>query len=150
MDLEDAPTPADAVAEIAARSTAAQGAWRQIQSVFDTALQGIADRVDAVGVPELQVKLRAGMDAGNWRRKGDAVFAALAANEQPLVLALDELPMLVNRLLKGHDHRITPERIVVAEEFLSWLRKNGQEHSGRVCLSFQAVSVWSRFSDRPA
>ena len=55
-------------------------------------------------------------------------MAALAANERPVVLAIDELPILVNHLLKGHDHRITPERTEAADEFLSWLRKNGPGH----------------------
>lgn len=55
-------------------------------------------------------KLRAGIDTGNWRQKGEEVLAALAGNDRPVVLAIDELPILVNRLLKGYDYRITPER----------------------------------------
>ena len=54
------------------------------------------------------MKLRAGIDAGNWQQQGDQVFAALASSEKPVVLAIDELPILVNRLLKGPDYRITP------------------------------------------
>ena len=80
------------------------------------------------------MKLRAGIDDGNWQHKGDEVFAALAENDLPVVLAIDELPILVNRLLKGDDYCITPERRQAVDEFLSWLRKNGQEHQRRVCL----------------
>ena len=50
------------------------------------------------------------------------------------MLALDELPILVNRLLKGNDQRITPEGKRTADEFLSWLRKNGQEHRGKISM----------------
>ena len=80
------------------------------------------------------MKLRAGVDAGNWRQKGDEVFQALSENDLPVVLALDELPILVNRLLKRQDYRITPERREAADTVLSWLRRNGQGHRGRVSM----------------
>ena len=134
VDLEDAAAPADAIAETGARSRPAQGAWQRIKSRFASTLREVRDRVDSVSVDEVQVKLRAGIDAGNWRQKGDEVFAALAESNRPVVLAIDELPILVNRLLKGDDHRITPERRRAADEFLGWLRKNGQTHRGRVIL----------------
>ena len=80
------------------------------------------------------MKLRAGIDAGNWRQKGDDIFAALAANERPVVLAIDELPILVNRLLKGQDYRMTPERKQAVDELMTWLRRNGQTHRSRIVM----------------
>ena len=53
---------------------------------------------------------------------------------QPVVLAIDELPILVNRLLKDEAGRMTPEGKREADAFLSWLRKMGQSHRGRVTL----------------
>ena len=141
VDLEDASTPADAIAEIGFQSRAAQGAWGRIKSLFANVLPKeveVGGRVPALADADLWVKLRAGVDAGNWRHRGDEVFAALAGNGRPVVLAIDELPILVNRLLKeedyrkGRDYGITPERRRTADEFLSWLRKNGQMHQGRV------------------
>ena len=71
----------------------------------------------------------------NWRQKGDEVFAALAKNDRRVVLAIDELPILVNRLLKGDDYRNHARADgQVVDEFLGWLRKNGQAHRGRICL----------------
>ena len=134
VDLEGARTPADAIAEIGVRSKSVQGVQHKLKSWLANTFQGVVDRVDTLSVSEVQVKLRAGIDAGNWQQKGDEVFAALAENDQPVVLAIDELPILVNRLLKGDDYCITPERRQAVDEFLSWLRKNGQEHRGRVCL----------------
>ena len=134
VDLEAAATPADAIAEIGARSRQVQGAWHRIKSGFASTLREVRDRVDSVSVDEVQVKLRAGIDAGNWGQKGDEVFAALSESDRPVVLAIDELPILVNRLLKGGDHHVTPERRQAADEFLGWLRKNAQTHRGRVCL----------------
>ena len=134
VDLEAAASPADAIAEIGARSRPVRGAWPGIKAGFANALREACDRVDSVAVAEIRVKLRAGIDSGNWRQEGDEVFAALAGSDRPVVLAIDELPILVNRLLKGADHRITPERRQAVDEFMGWLRKNGQTHRDRVIL----------------
>ena len=134
VDLEAANDPADAVAEIAIRAKPVQAVWHRIQSFFANHLQNVSSRIDEVALSELKVKLRAGIDAGNWMHQGDQVFAALASSEKPVVLAIDELPILVNRLLKGPDYRVTPERRAATDEFLSWLRKNAQDHRGSVIL----------------
>ncbi len=139
VDLEGASTPADAIAEIGFRSRSARGARGRIKSLFANVLPaeaevGVRGRVPALADADLRMKFRAGVDAGNWPHKGDEVFAALAGSGRPVALAIDELPILVNRLLKGDDYRITPERRRAADEFLSWLRKNGQTHKGRICM----------------
>ena len=133
VDLESALTPADAVAEIAFRASALQDAWGRIGQFFGNALPDAEISGGVLGV-DLKVKLRANVDAGSWQHKGDQVFAALARGERKVVLALDELPILVSRLLKGNDQRIANEGRRTADEFLSWLRKNGQEHRGRVSM----------------
>ena len=134
VDLEDATTAADAVVEIGVESRHVHGAWDRIKAGFTNILGGIEERIDTLSVAEVRVKLRAGIDAGNWRQKGDAVCAALVKNERPVVLALDELPILVNRMLKDHDYRIPPAGKRDVDEFLSWLRKIGQDHRDRICL----------------
>ena len=137
VDLEDAGSAADAVAEIAVQSRPAQRAWSRIKDRFANVLRGVGDQIDAVSVAEVRVTLRAGIDTGSWRQKGDEVLAALAdlaESDRPVVLAIDELPILVNRMLKDDDYRITPEGKRAVDEFLSWLRRNGQDHQGRICL----------------
>lgn len=134
VDLEAANDPADAVAEIAIRAKPVQTVWRRIQSSFANHLRNVGGHIDEVALSELKVKLRAGIDAGNWQHQGDQVFAALALSEKPVVLAIDELPILVNRLLKGPDYRVTPERRTATDAFLAWLRKNAQDHRGAVIL----------------
>ena len=134
VDLEDVRTAADAVVEIGVESRRVHGAWDRIKAGFGNVLRGVEDRVDSLAVGEVRVKLRAGIDPGNWRQKGDEVCAALAKNERPVVLAIDELPILVNRMLKDHDHRITPQGKQDVDELLSWLRKIGQDHRERICL----------------
>ena len=134
VDLEDVRTAADAVVEIGVESRHVQGAWDRIKAGFVNVLHEVDDRLDTLTVGEVRAKLRAGIDPGSWRQKGDAVCAALAKNERPVVLALDELPILVNRMLKDHDHRITPDGKRDADDFLSWLRRNGQIYRERICV----------------
>ena len=134
VDLEAASTAADAVVEIAVRSRPERHAWSRIKSGFANVVHELGARIEEVSVTELSVKLRAGVDDGNWRQKGDEVLAALADHDRPAVLAIDELPILVNRMLKDEDYRITPEGKRAADEFLGWLRRNGQEHRGKICL----------------
>jgi len=128
VDLEDADSPEDAIAEIAAQTLAAQGSWLPIKRAFANLLAQAGDRIEELEAGEVKFKLRAGIDRGNWKERGDAVFRALAEHERPVVLAIDELPILVNRLLKGNDYRITPDRRKAADAFLSWLRRVGQMH----------------------
>ncbi len=134
VDLEAASGPEDAVAEIAVQSKKVRGAWQAIKDGFANSLRGARDHVDELGLSELKIKLRAGMNPGDWRHKGDLILQALATTRTPVVLAIDELPILASRLLKGNDNKITPERTQATEEFLSWLRKNGQAHRGQICL----------------
>ena len=133
VDLEDIGSAADAVVEIGIQSRDVQGAWRRIKAGFANVLNEVGELVETLSVGEVRVKLRAGIDPGNWRQKGDDVLAALAQNELPVVLAIDELPILVNRMLKD-DYRITPAGRREVDEFLGWLRKNGQDHRDRICL----------------
>ena len=134
VDLEDARGVADAIAEIGVESRSVRGAWSKIKSWFSNVLPGSVNRIHEVQVSELRVKLRAGIDSGNWRQRGDQIFTALAENERPVALAIDELPILVNRMLKGHDYRVTPEGKRNVDEFMGWLRKNAQLHRERICL----------------
>ncbi len=134
VDLEAAMDLADMVAELGTQVKSVRRAWDWIKANFANVLKEVATQIEELSVSELRVKLRAGIDAGNWSHKGDTVFSALADNERRVVLALDELPILVNRLLKDEKGRITPEGKRNTDAFLSWLRRNGQDHRGRVSI----------------
>ena len=134
VDLEDASSAADALVEIAAASKKKGSMWSRVRSWVSRTSAATMDRIDELGVSELKIKLRADIDAGRWQIQGDALFASLATCDNPVVLAIDELPILVNRLLKGDDYKITPDRRRDTDEFLSWLRKNAQAHQDRIRL----------------
>ena len=134
VDWEGAMDAADAVAEMAAQARPLQGVRGRMTSWLRNSVRGARENIEELGVSELRVRLREGLDAGNWQRTGDQVFEALAANDRPVVLAIDELPIFINRLLKGHEYRVTSERRAVTDSFMGWLRKSCQNHQGRVCL----------------
>lgn len=134
VDLEGAMDAADAVAEIATQARLLQGFRSRITSWLRNSVRDVRDNIEELGVSELRVRLRAGLDAGSWQRVGDQIFEALAANDRPVVLAIDELPILVSRLLKGHEYHITRERLALTDSFMGWLRKCCQSYEGRICL----------------
>ena len=134
VDLEAAMNAEDAVAEIATHARPLQSARRRITSQLRNSVRDVRNNIEELGVSELRVRLRAGLNAGNWQRIGDQVFEALAASDRRVVLAIDELPILVNRLLKGHEYCVTPERLAATDAFMGWLRKCCQTYEGRVCL----------------
>lgn len=134
VDLEGAMDAADAVAEMATQARAVESVRRRIVSWLSGTIRDVRDNVEELAVSEIRIRLRAGLDAGNWQRAGDQVFEALAASDRPVVVAIDELPIMVNRLLKGSEFRITPGRREDTDAFMAWLRRNCQAHQDRVSL----------------
>ena len=130
VDLDDARDPADAIVAISLQTKAMQSVWHRFS---DTVAKSL-DHVQDIQLSELRVGLRADINSSNWKYKGDALLNALADHDKRVVLAIDELPLLVNRILTGRDYRMTPERIATADEFLSWLRRNSQTHRDRICM----------------
>ena len=139
VDLEGAENAGDAIAEIAFEARSLEGVWPQIRAQFSNFVQSVSDRVDSVTLSasqmaDVKIQLRGGVASGNWRESGDRIFASLSQSEKPIVLAIDELPILVNRLLKGHDFSITTDRREATDLFLSWLRLNGQAYRDKITL----------------
>ena len=134
VDLEAAADPADAVAEISVQARAVHGTIHRIKSSFAHLFKAVGGQIEELSLADLKVRLRAGINAGNWRQKGNATFTYLAKSRKPVVLAIDEIPILINRLLRGGADRITPDGKRAADEFLSWLRRNGQAHRGRISM----------------
>lgn len=132
VDLQKANSPADAVAELGLATRPHASVWEKTKQVFGNVLDQVAGRVESVSLEDVAITLRSGLNAGNWQDKGDRLLESLAAIELPVVIFLDEVPILVNRLLKGDDYQITPERRREADLFMSWLRRNSIRHQGRI------------------
>ena len=128
VDLEKSFSAPDAISELSVAVYKNAPTWDKAKNLFANVLSS----VEEVNLGEIGVHLRAGLNEGNWKDKGDQLFAILAESSKPVLLLVDEIPLLVNRLLKGHDYKITPERRQATDEFLSWIRDNAQRHQGTV------------------
>ncbi len=112
-DVEGATCAEDAIADIA------QAVYpvRPIASRFVTGMKRwLDDNIEEINAYEFRVKIRAGLDAGSWRRYGEQLLRDCAVQDKPVLLVIDELPILLNRMLKGDDGARQ------VDEFLSWLR----------------------------
>ena len=112
-DIEGATCAEDAIAEIARTVHRV----RSIASRFaGTMKRVLKDNVEEISALDFSVRIRAGLDAGSWRRHGEQLLRNCAAHEQPVLLVIDELPIFLKRMLNrdGEIGRV--------DEFLSWLR----------------------------
>lgn len=134
VDLQKAQSPEDALVELSMATRSHESAWRRVASVFGD----IVSKVESVRVSEVSITLRSTLSAGNWKEKGDELFGLLAAlsdqQKKPVVIFFDEVPILVNQILKGPDDQITPERKATTDAFMSWLRENQLRYKGKVTL----------------
>ncbi len=112
-DVEGATCPEDAISEIAR----AVHPVRSIASRFAGTMQRVLnENVEQISALDFKVKIRAGLDAGSWRRHGEQLLRDCAIQEKPVLLVIDELPIFLKRMLNrdGNKRRV--------DEFLSWLR----------------------------
>ena len=114
-DVEDATCPEDVVADIARAAYPV----RPIRSVLGRmvgAAQRAVGAVDEVGVSDFRLRIRAGLNAGNWRVHGERLLRGCAEHDKRILLVIGELPIFLKRMLRANDGADRVER------FLSWLR----------------------------
>ena len=112
-DVEGATCAEDAIASIAA----AVHPVRPIASRFATTMRRwFSDKVEEVSAAEFRLKIRVGLNAGSWRHYGEQLLRDCVAQDKPVLLVIDELPIFLKRILHGDDGA---RRV---DEFLSWLR----------------------------
>ena len=132
VDLERAHSASDAIVELSMATIPHASLWGKTKSIFSNVFEQVTGRIDSIKVDDVSVVLRSGLNSGNWQSKGDRLFELLASADLPVVVFFDEVPILVNRILKGDDYKITPERRSETDAFMSWLRANSIRHKGRI------------------
>ncbi|MFN7936830.1 MAG: hypothetical protein U0R19_26150 [Bryobacteraceae bacterium] len=129
VDLQKAETPADAIVDISIAAAEYKPAWNRIRDLFKNAIR---ETVETVKLRELSIVLRGALTAGSWREKGDEILQILSEQDRPVALFLDEVSILVNRVLRGPDFVITDQRKQEVDSLLSWIRAATIKHQGRI------------------
>lgn len=129
VDLQSASRPEDLVAELSIASREHRELHRRVLGIFRDAIGS----VEGLEYKELALKIR-DASAANWRSKADRLLEEFVGNTPPVVVYIDELAILVNRLLKGSDYVITPERIAAVDQLMSWLRYSTIRHARKICF----------------
>ena len=112
-DVEGSTCPEDAVATIAKETY-------PIRSIAFRLGIGVkewfGESIEEVGAHGFRARIRAGLNAANWRRLGERLFQRCADQDAPVLLVIDELPIFLKRMLRedGDAKRL--------DGFLSWLR----------------------------
>jgi uncharacterized protein len=132
IDLQKAMSSADAIVELSLATHPHKSLWNKSSELFSNILDKMKDAIDSVEFKDLGIKLRAGLTEGNWIAKGDQLLSILAGSEKPVVLFLDEVPILVNRILKDEDGNVAADGKKLADSFMSWLRDNSIRHQGKL------------------
>jgi hypothetical protein len=128
VDVQKCQSSSDAIAELSLKMHRYKSVWDKAKGVFSNVL----GTIESVQLSELGITLRSGLNAGNWAGKGEQLLDILSAADKPVVVMFDELPIMMNRILKDENHQITSEGRRQADEFMSWLRKNSIKHQGKV------------------
>lgn len=127
VDLERSSNAEDAIVELSLATVPHRSLWNRVREGF----KNLVTRVDEMKLDELSVKLREGT-LGNWVGKGDHLLDALTAGDLPVVLFLDEFPILINRMLKaGSDDAVVEGRAQV-DAFISWVRAASMRYPGKL------------------
>ena len=136
IDLQGAQSAEDAVVELITVARDHENIWEKTRDIFSNIWSDLSSRIESIGALELKIKLRSGISKGDWQIKGDRIIEALLGSEKPVILFFDEVPILVNQILKGKDFKITQERTEEADKFMLWLRRNAQKHQGKLRMVF--------------
>jgi uncharacterized protein len=134
VDLQKSRSAADAVVELSLAARPHERLWTRAQDVFRNVLNAASNKVESLQIDDLTIVLRGGLTAGNWKDKGDRLLGMLAGADKPVIVFFDEIAILINRMLKGDDYRVTPERLGDVDIFMSWLRENSIRHKGKLRL----------------
>ncbi|XXY52082.1 ATP-binding protein [Sorangium sp. So ce269] len=131
LDLQRSQSGEDAIVELGVATRPHQTLWDRAKEL----VRDKAERLESLGTEEFKLTFREHLKQ-DWQAKGERLFDALAGGDEdrPVVIFMDELPILVNRLLKGDEYTITPERRKLTDEFLSFLRAQTIKHRSKIRL----------------
>ncbi len=134
VDVQSGDSPEDFIVALGMATRPHASMWEKTKKAFASTFNAVVDGIESLSVGEVAIQLRAGMTRGTWQEKGSQMLGHLATLEMPVVLFIDELPILINRLL-GKDKGKTTGKDE-ADGFLSWLRAQAVAHKGGIRMVF--------------
>ncbi|MCB2188796.1 MAG: ATP-binding protein [Deltaproteobacteria bacterium] len=132
LDVQDADGPADLIVRLTLATREHAGLWEKTKAVFGNTLRGLTDRVDSLNYGDLSITLRKDLAGRSWQQKGQQILKLLAQQDRPVVLFIDELPILLSKMLRGPEGQVSREGRREVEALLSWLRARSLEHQGKL------------------
>lgn len=131
IDLQDAKDAADMVVKLVMATRPQARLWTKTTAIFANILQTVLDNIESISAYELEIQLRAGLSGSTWQEKGTQMLSELSKTDRPVVLFVDELPILVNRMLEDAN-----SGKAAVHALLTWLRAQAQAHAGRIRMVF--------------
>ncbi|MBI3272710.1 MAG: ATP-binding protein [Planctomycetes bacterium] len=126
VDVQGCTRPEDVIVEISKATRIHKPLWDRTLDIFKSFLSSLGQSIDSVALDLIHLKFKEGV-AEAWAVRGDRLLESLATAERPILLCLDELPVMLTRLLSSG-----PGGRETTAVFLSWLRKVCGEHQGRI------------------
>ena len=80
----------------------------------------LTDSVEGISASQFRLRVRAGLDSGNWHRYGEQMLRDCTHQDKPALLVIDELPIFLKRMLQLEGD------VTQIDAFLSWLRSMTQ------------------------
>jgi hypothetical protein len=132
LDLQKAKTPEDVIVELSVATHEYASLWTKTRETFSNILSGTTESLQALQLDQLRVEIKDGLLGGNWPTKGNRLLTELADSEKQVVIFMDELPILLNRILGPPDEERDGQSVEMVDELMSWIRKNAIEHRGDI------------------
>ncbi len=116
MDTEWISEPTDFIAEMMALliNENGEGLLKKAKRISKHTLKFISETIEEAEISGVKIKLKKELQ-NNWQDKGRELLQIVDALDTQVIFVVDELPLMINRMLKkkGEDE---------TEEFLFWLR----------------------------
>ncbi len=132
LDVQNCSTAEDFVAELGIATNAHASLWHRTKAVFSNVVDSARRSVETLQLSEIKITIRAGLVAANWESKADELLQEIANQDKATVLFIDEVPILVGRILWQQDSAISSEGIQAADRFMSWLRSKALQHANQI------------------
>ncbi len=101
----------------------------QLEKIFNN----LFGKIESLSLDVLQIQLRDSMVGNKWKERGNSIFESLANLDKSVVVFIDELPILISRILEENDNNKA-----LVSELLSWLRAQALNPicSGKISMVF--------------